>query len=240
MSITRPRLAFALASLVLACAAIGVGCHKDTASETDDGDEPAESTPSDVNPREVARSLGLDRNQEAQFEEIEARQGQGGHHRHGGQNRRARIERRVQRISRALGLTPEQTEKLRLIFRDQAARAARRRAMTPGAEDPRFPQGGGDGPQGGWRSRRGGPQGGPGDPQGGGGWRSRWGGPQGGPGDPQGPRDPDGPGGGRRFRHRGGQGSPQEGPGDPQDPQGPPGYPEGPQDPDGPPGPTSI
>ena len=190
MSILRPRLAFALASIVLACAA--AGCHRDSASGTDDGDEPAEPTEApagDGDAHRIARSLGLDTGQEARFAELEARDGQGGRHRHGhghgGRNRGARIERRVQRISRALGLTPEQTEKLRVIFQDQAARAARRRAMQPGAEDPRFPQGGGEGPQGGWRSRRGGrgdPQDGPGDPQG----PERPGYREG----PQGPRDP--------------------------------------------------
>jgi Spy/CpxP family protein refolding chaperone len=239
MSILRHRLAFALASLVLASTA--AGCHRDSA-ESDDGDEPSEAAPADPNAREVARTLGLDANQEAQFAEIEAREGRGGgghHHRGGGMNRGARIERRVQKISRALNLTPQQTEKLRAIFQDQAARAARRRAMQPGAEDPRFPQGGGDGPQGGWQSRRGGrgfPQGDPDGPPGGG-WRSRRGGrgrgyPQGGPDDPQGP---DGPQGGGRFRH-GGQGYPQGGPDDPQGPDGP----QGPQGPDGPPEPSDI
>src|ERR1700733_8919105 len=109
MSILRPRLAFALASLVLACAAGGVGCHKESSSESDDGDEPTEAPSTGGDAHEVARSLGLDANQEARFAELEAREGQGGHRHGGGRSHGARIERRVQRIARALDLTPQQT-----------------------------------------------------------------------------------------------------------------------------------
>jgi hypothetical protein len=188
MSILRPRLAFFLVSIALAASA--AGCHKDASTESD-GDEPTADEASSPGPdqREVARKLGLTPDQEARYADYERGEGR---HGHGGRHRGARIERRVERISRALGLTPEQSEKLRLILREDAMRAMRRHRMHAGAEDPRFPQGGPGFPQGG-RFRRGGggfPQGGPGFPQGGRGF------PQGGPDQPQfqqGPEGPDGP-----------------------------------------------
>jgi hypothetical protein len=232
MSTLRRRLAIALASVVLVCGAIGVGCHKWSSTESDDDETP--SAPSDDGDvHAIARKLGLDRSQENRFAESEARDG---HHRGAGRGRR--LERRVQRITRELGLTPEQTDKLRGILREMAERDGERRGRMPGAEDPRFPQG--EGPQGGWRMRRGG-QGDPDSPQGGGRrWRGRGRGfPQGGPGFPQGgPGFPQGDRDDPQGFHPGGHGFPQGEPDEPQDPQEP-GYP-GPQDPGGPREPSSI
>lgn len=150
MSTLLTRIASSLVVVTLAAAPLA-GCHKSGAEEpwivSAGGAEPPAgeaAEPSDLDDATLASDVGLDAEQQVKLANLRhARDGMGGRGkrgkhggkrggRHGGKNAAVRIERRVEKLTAALGLSPQQIVRLRQHLQARAERVG----QSGGATDP--------------------------------------------------------------------------------------------------------